>query len=33
MDILIKLVKFIQQYPNDAELGRVIREWYNNKFK
>jgi hypothetical protein len=28
MDIL-KLIKLIQQYPNDADLGKAVREWYN----
>jgi hypothetical protein len=33
MNILVKLVKLIQQYPNDTDLGRAIREWYNKKFE
>lgn len=32
--MLEELIKLIHNYPNDAELGKKVREWYwNNKTK
>lgn len=32
--MLEEIIELIKQYPNDAELGKKIREWYwNNKRK
>lgn len=33
MKFLLKLTRLIVQHPNDAELGKAIRQWYWRRFK